>query len=197
MEIFPCYSDNFFFTSFLILPLWSNSQALPQHWGVHSLWSTDHQWDQGGWRSQGQLLSGGHLLPWRYDKWHINVTQICFLREIWKREQNRDKQGIQEYIKVQCWNPIMSIQRLAVRSEAKPKFILASQNPDSFMQLRSFLFIWRPPKKDLGFKSCSYNFRLLVEIHIHSDWRQRRFTQHGLLFLPLLTTVLFSPTRYP
>lgn len=63
--------------------------------------------------------------------------------EIWKREQNRDKQGNQGRIKVQSRNPIMSIQSQwqTVRSEAKPKLTLASQNPDSFMQLRSFLFI--------------------------------------------------------
>lgn len=39
-------------------------QTLPQHWGVYPLWSAHTQWDKGSWRSQSQLLSGGHLLSW-------------------------------------------------------------------------------------------------------------------------------------
>lgn len=52
----------------------------------------------------------------------INNTYICiFAWRSEKKEQNRDKQGNQEYIKEQSWNPIMRVQSQAVRSEAKPK----------------------------------------------------------------------------
>lgn len=108
------------------------SQALPQHWGVHPLWSADPQWDQGSWRSQSQLLSGGHLLPWWWERLQINVCFFAWCLDMrgepWQTRESR----IHKSAKLKSHN---EHSKSAVRSEAKPKMILASQSPDSFMQL--------------------------------------------------------------